>query len=191
MRVNLAQMEFDIPIYGSHEPPLAYVGLMTLSLSSSKSRNSCPFFLLSLKDFCHSSRVRSHSFFLLSKNEFLSERVGGGWDDLASLSTRMCLGHSSLLGQYQKCIELRLSLLRNSLIFSAMGMMDFCRCWLPDEMIFFPASRESVMTRTCCTSESSRVHVRPMHIAINSASSGVMLFACALSCAMTLLSFQM
>jgi len=99
MRVNLAQMEFDIPIYGSHKPSLAYVGLMTLLLSSSKSKNSWPFFLLSLKDFYHSSRVRSHSFFLLSKNEFLSGRVGGEWDDLASLSTRMCLGHSSLLGQ--------------------------------------------------------------------------------------------
>ena len=69
--------------------------------------------------------------------------------------------------------------------------MDFCRCWSPDEMIFFPASKESVMTRTCCASDSSRARVRPMRIAINSASSEVMLFACALSCAITLLSFQM
>ena len=57
MQVNLTHMEFDIPMCGSHKPPLAYVGLITLSLSSSKSRNNCPFFLLSLKDFCHDLRV--------------------------------------------------------------------------------------------------------------------------------------
>ena len=114
MRVNLAHMESDIPMCGSHKPPLAYVGLMTLSLSSSKSKNNCPFFLLSLKDFCHDSRVRSHSFFLLNRNKFLSGSIGEEWADLASLSTRMCLGHSSLLGQCQKCMELCLSLLRKS-----------------------------------------------------------------------------
>ena len=99
-------MEFDIPICGSYNPPLVYIGLMTFSLSSSNSRNSCPFFLLSLNNFCHDSSIRLHSFFLLSKNEFFAGKVGGIWDDLASLLTRACLGHSNLLGQYQKYIEL-------------------------------------------------------------------------------------
>ena len=69
--------------------------------------------------------MKSHSFFLLNKNEFFSRRMGGVWDDLVSLSTKVCLGHSSSLGQCQKCIELRPSLLRKLCIFSAMGMMDF------------------------------------------------------------------
>ena len=127
IRVNLAHTELEIPICVSHDPPLAYVGLMTLSLSSLNSRNNCPFFLLSLNDFCHDSREQLHSNFLLSKNEFFLERMGGMWDDLASLSTRVCLDHSILLGQCQKCIALQLSLLRKLCIFSAMGMMDFCR----------------------------------------------------------------
>ena len=69
--------------------------------------------------------MRSHSFFLLNKNKFFSGRMGVVWDNLVSLSTKVCLGHSSLLGQCQKCIELRLSLLRNFCIFSAMEIMDF------------------------------------------------------------------
>jgi len=125
MWVNLVHTEFEIPMCGSHDSPLAYIGLMTLSLLSSNSRNSCPFFLLSLNDFCHDTSMRLHSFFLLSKNEFFSGRLGGVWKDLAFSLTRVCLGHSSLLGQYQKCIELRLSLPRKLCIFSAMGMMDF------------------------------------------------------------------
>ena len=104
--MNLAHTEFEIPMCDSHDPPLAYVGLMTLSLSSSNSRNNCSFFLLSLNDFCHDSSKRLHSFLLLSKNEFFSGRVGRVWEDLASSLTRMCLGHSSLLGQYQKYIAL-------------------------------------------------------------------------------------
>ena len=138
IRVNLAHTELKIPICVSHNPPLAYVGLMTFSLSSLNSRNNCPFFLLSLNDFCHDARERSHSIFLLNKNEFFSGRVGGIWDDLASLLTRVCLGHSSLLGQCQKCIALHLSLLRKICIFLAMGMMDFWRYWLLEEMNFFP-----------------------------------------------------
>jgi len=122
MRVNLAHMEFDIPMCGNHDPPLEYVGFKTFSLSSSNSRNSWPFFLLSLNDCCHDSSIRSHSFFLLNKNEFFSGRMGVVWAVLVSLSTKMCLGHSSLLGQCQKCIELRPSLLRKLCIFSAMGM---------------------------------------------------------------------
>ena len=53
-------------------------------------------------------------------------------------------------------------------------------------MIFFPPLSESVMTRICCASEFSKAAVRPMHMAINLASSGVMLIAYALSCALTL-----
>ena len=76
IRVNLTHTELETPICGSHNPPLAYVSLMTCSLSSSNSRNNCPFFLLSLNNFCHDPSIRSHSFFLLSKNEFFSGRVG-------------------------------------------------------------------------------------------------------------------
>ena len=190
MQVNLAHMEFEIPICGSHKPPLAYVGLMTCSLSSSNSRNSYPFFLLSLNNFCHDSSRESHSFFLLSKNKFFSGRMGRIWDDLASSSTKACLGHFSLLGQYQKCIEFRPSFSRNLCIFSVMEMIDFCRYWLPKVMIFFSASRASVMTRIWCVSEFSNACMRPMHMAINSASTRVMLFVWALSRAMTLLFFQ-
>jgi len=69
--------EFETPICGSHNPPLVYVSLMTLSLSSSNLRKSCPFFLLSLNNFCQDSSMRLYSFFLLSKNKFFSERIGG------------------------------------------------------------------------------------------------------------------
>ena len=127
MRVNLAHTEFEIPICESHNPPLVYIGLMTFSLSSSNLRNSCPFFLLSLNDFCHDLSIRLHSFFLLSRNEFFSGRMGGIWYDLAFLLTRACQGHSSLLEQCQKCIELQPSLLRKFCIFSTMGMMNFWR----------------------------------------------------------------
>ena len=58
-------------------------------------------------------------------------------------------------------------------------------------MIFFPALSLSVITRIWCVSELSNADMRPMCIAINSASNGVTLFVCALSQAMTLLSFQM
>ena len=123
--VNLVYTEFEIPIYGSHNPPLAYISLMTLSLLSSNSRNSYSFFLLSLNNFCHDSSMRLHSFFLLNRNKFFSGKVNGIWEALASLSTRVCLGHSSLLGQYQKCIKLQPFLSRKLCIFSAMGIMDF------------------------------------------------------------------
>ena len=134
--------------------------------------------------------MRSHSFFLLNKNEFFSGRMGGVWDVLVSLSTRMCLGHSSLLGQCQKCIELRPSLLRKLCIFSAVGMIDFWRYCSPEEVIFFPASSESVMTRIWCASMFSKADARPIRIAINSASNEVILFERALSVLITLLSFH-
>ena len=76
MQVNLVHTELDIPICGSQDPSLVYVGLMIYSLSSSNFRNNCPFFLLSLNNFCYDSSKRSHSFFLLSKNEFFSGRIG-------------------------------------------------------------------------------------------------------------------
>ena len=75
--MNLAYTELDIPICGSQDPPLVYVGLMTHLLLFSNLKKSCLFFLLSLNDFCHDSSRRSHSFFLLSKNKFFSERIGG------------------------------------------------------------------------------------------------------------------
>ena len=116
--------------------------------------------------------------------------MGGIWDVLVSLSTRVCLGHSSLLGQCQKCIELRLSLLRKLCIFTAIGMIDFWRYCSPEEVIFFPASSESVMTRIWCASVFSKAAVRPIRMAISSASIEVMLFEWALSVSITLLSFH-
>ena len=125
MQVNLEHTELETPIYESQDPSLAYVGLIMCSLSSSNSKKSCLFFLLSLNNFCHVSSRRSHSFFLLSKNEFFSRRIEGVWTALASLFTMEYLGHFSLLEQYQNCIELRLFFLRNTLIFMAIEMMDF------------------------------------------------------------------
>ena len=58
-------------------------------------------------------------------------------------------------------------------------------------MIFFPASSASVIMRIWYASEFSNADVRPIHMAINLASSGVMLLVCTLSWIMTLLSFQM
>ena len=191
MWVNLAYTELDIPICGSQDPPLVYVGLMTHLLLFSNLKKSCLFFLLSLNDFCHDSSRRSHSFFLLSKNKFFSERIGGTWDILASLSTRACLGHFSLLGQYQKCIELHLSFSRNVWILAAMGIMDFCRCWSPKLMILFPAASKSVMTIIWYASVFSSTNMRPMCIAMSSASNGMMLVVWALRQLVTLLSFQM
>ena len=57
-------------------------------------------------------------------------------------------------------------------------------------MIFFPASSASVMTRIWCASAFSKADVRPIRIAINSASNKVTLFVCALSLSITLLSFH-
>ena len=74
MQMNLAQ--FKIPISGSHKPSLVYVGLITCSLLSSKSKKSCSFFLLSWNDVFHESSRLSHLFLLLSKNEFFLESMG-------------------------------------------------------------------------------------------------------------------
>jgi len=53
MRVKRAHRELVNPIKGSHEPPLAYVGLMTFCSLSSKLRKYWPFFILSANDVCH------------------------------------------------------------------------------------------------------------------------------------------
>jgi len=44
---------------------------------------------------------------------------------LTSSSTKVCLGHFSLLGQYQNCIVLYLSFSKKTLIFVTIEMMDF------------------------------------------------------------------
>ena len=38
--MNLVHKELELSMNGSHEPPLAYVGFRTFSLSSSKSKKS-------------------------------------------------------------------------------------------------------------------------------------------------------
>ena len=58
------------------------------------------------------------------------------------------------------------------------------------KMIFFSASSTSMMTKIWCAFEFLKADVRPIHMAISSASSRVTLFVYALSCAMTLLSFH-
>lgn len=74
MRVNLAQIELVVPMMGSHNPPSVYVGFMTRSLSSSKSKNNCPLFLLVWNEVCNSFRRLSHSFFLLNRYKSLKDR---------------------------------------------------------------------------------------------------------------------
>ena len=136
---------------------------MTWSLSSSNSRKSCPFFLLLLKETFHVSNRWLHSFFLLNRNKFLLGRVGGVWDALTSLSTKACLGHFSLLGQYQNYIVLWLSFSRNDLIFMAIGIINFWKDWLPEFMIFCSATKESMTTMMCWRSLLSSTDVRPMY----------------------------
>ena len=76
MRVKRAQSELVKPIEGSHEPPLAYVGLITFWFLSSKSRKSCPLLGFDMKESCHSERMLSHSFFLLNKCDSLLGKMG-------------------------------------------------------------------------------------------------------------------
>ena len=59
------------PMKGSHDPSLAYVGLMTCCFSSSKLKKHWPFLRLFTKDSCHSWRMLLHSFFLLNKCDSL------------------------------------------------------------------------------------------------------------------------
>ena len=76
MRVKRAQSELVKPIEGSHEPPLAYVGLITFLFSSLRSRKSCPFLGFDMKESCHSERMLSHSFFLLNRYNSLLGKMG-------------------------------------------------------------------------------------------------------------------
>ena len=71
-----AQSELVKPIEGSHEPPLAYVGMITFCFSSSKSRKHCPLLGLDMKEFCHSERMLLHSFFLLKRCDSLLGKMG-------------------------------------------------------------------------------------------------------------------
>ena len=55
-----------------------------------------------MKDVCHSQRVLSHSFFLLNRYDSLLGKMGAHELALTWSSMSLCLGHSALLGQYQK-----------------------------------------------------------------------------------------
>ena len=101
MRVKWAQSELVKPIEESHEPPLAYVGLITFWFSFSKSRKSCPLLGFDIKDSCHSERILSHSFFLLNKCNSLLGKIGAHLSAFTWSSTSLCLGHLALLGQNQ------------------------------------------------------------------------------------------
>ena len=92
--------------------------------------------------------MSSHSFFLLNKKEFLLGRIGGGQDALTSSSMMACFGHLDLLGQYQKWMELRGSLLRKASIFDAVGIIMCWWGWMPELKIFSAAMRESIITVT-------------------------------------------
>ena len=78
-----------------------------------------------MKDVCHLQRVLSHSFFLLNKCDSLLGKVGVHELALTWSSMSLCLGHSALLGQYQKWILFLPSLLRKVLTADAKGMNMF------------------------------------------------------------------
>ena len=103
MQVNLVHTEFVIPMIGSHDPPLAYMGLITFSPLSLKLKNDCPLFLLVWNDVCQCLRRLSHSFFLLNRYKFLLGRVGRSLASLTSLSTTACYKT-----QFGRCIMERI-----------------------------------------------------------------------------------
>jgi len=74
MRVKQVQSKLVKPIEGSHESPLAYVGMITFCFLSSKLRKHCPLLGLDMKEFCHSERMLSHSFFLLKRYDSLLQQ---------------------------------------------------------------------------------------------------------------------
>ena len=76
MRVKRVQSELVKPIEGSHEPSLAYVGLITFWFLSSKSRKSCSLLGFDMKDSCHSERILLHFFFLLNRCDSLLGKTG-------------------------------------------------------------------------------------------------------------------
>ena len=102
MHVKQVHNEFVKPMNGSHELPLAYVGLITCSSLSSKFRKYCPFFVLDAKVFCHSLMMLSHSFFLLIRYKCLLERIKLLSATLTWSLTSLYRSHLALLGQCQK-----------------------------------------------------------------------------------------
>ena len=87
-----------------------------------------------------------HFFFLLNKKEILLGSIGKSSASFTWVLTILCLGHSALLGQYQKCMQLQLSLTKNSLTPVAMGIIEVWRGLMCDLNIFFAAVIESVIT---------------------------------------------
>jgi len=100
--VNLVYKELEFSMNGSHEPLLVYIGFRTFPLLSSKSKKSWPLLWLLGKVSCHSFKISLHFFFLLNKKEFLLGNVGKSLASFTWVLTILCLGHSVLLGQYQK-----------------------------------------------------------------------------------------
>ena len=74
MQVNQVHSEFVNPMKGSHDLPLAYIGLMTCCFSSSKLKKHWPFLGLSTKDSCHSWRMLLHSFFPAKQVRFFARK---------------------------------------------------------------------------------------------------------------------
>ena len=140
---------------------------------------------------CYSQRMLSHSFFLLNKWDSLLGNVGAHELALTWSSTSLCLGHSALLGQYQKRILFLPSLLRNVLIADAKGMNMFWRGSTLNSRIFFAAAMESVMTVMLWTLSISIAGMRPARMAISSASIDVTFNKWIRSCLMLELSAQM
>ena len=123
-----------------------------------------------MKDICHSQRVLSHSFFLLNRYDSLLEKVGMYELALTWSSTSLCLGHSALLGQYQKWILFLLSLLRKVWTVDAKGINMFRRGLTLNSRIFLTAAMESVMTVISWMLSISITGIRPVQIAMSFAS---------------------
>ena len=146
MRVKQVQSELVKPIEGSHEPPLAYVGLITFWFSSSKSRKSCPLLGFDMKESCYSERMLSHSFFLLNRCNSLLRKMGAHLLALTWSFTSLCLGHLALLGQNQNWILFLPSFLKKESIAAVTRMNMFWRGLVLDSKTFFAVAMESVIT---------------------------------------------
>jgi len=121
--------------------------------------------------------MSSHSFFLLNKKEFLLGRIGVSLAAFTWSSTNLCLGHLALLGQYHKWMVFHLSLPRNDFMLDMSGRVMFWKELTCDSRIFFAAMIESVMTVISWVSFISIAGVRPICIAMSSASTDVMFIA--------------
>ena len=144
MWVNLVHKELKLSINGSYKLSLAYIGFRTFSLSSLESKKSWPLFWLLEKASCHFFKILSYSFFLLNKKEFLLGRIKRLLVSPTWVSTTLCLGHSTLLEQYQKWMWLQLSLTRNSLTQNIMEIIEVWRGLTCNSNIFFAAINESI-----------------------------------------------